>query len=52
MIENSAVPIDTALSYCHYSLNDSSLEDSLQLYKDHNIGLINASVGATRGDLS
>eukprot|EP00730_Choanoeca_flexa_P007908 TRINITY_DN12411_c0_g1_i13.p1 TRINITY_DN12411_c0_g1~~TRINITY_DN12411_c0_g1_i13.p1 ORF type:complete len:343 (+),score=62.00 TRINITY_DN12411_c0_g1_i13:103-1131(+) len=43
MLENSSVPVDTALTYCHYSLNDTTLEDHLQMYKQHNVGVINAS---------
>jgi len=39
------VPIQTSLTYCHYSLNDTSLMDSgfMQLCRSRNIALINAS---------
>lgn len=44
MIENSPVPIDTCLSYCHYSMNDTSLlSDLLPFLKKKGIALINAS---------
>jgi len=44
MIENSPVPIDTCLSYCHYSMNDTSLKTELAPYlKEKNVALINAS---------
>ena len=44
MIERSPVPIDTCLSYCHYSLNDTSLvDDLLPFLRDRGVGLINAS---------
>jgi hypothetical protein len=45
MIEHSRVHVDTALTYCHYSLNDTTLEGYLDFYKANNIGVINASVG-------
>eukprot|EP01132_Coremiostelium_polycephalum_P010833 gene10833-13277_t len=35
--------IDVILSYCHYCLNDSTLENLIPLLKEHNIGIINAS---------
>ena len=35
--------LDVILSYCHYSLNDTSLLSRLPLFKDKKIGLINAS---------
>jgi len=35
--------IDAILSYCHYSLNDTSLLDILPLLEQHKIGLMNAS---------
>lgn len=44
MIERSPVKIDTCLSYCHYSLNDTSLvDDLLPFLEAKGIGLINAS---------
>lgn len=36
--------MDTILSYCHYSLNDTSLEGLLPYLKDKHVGVINASV--------
>ncbi len=39
----SRVPIDTILSYCHYSLNDRGLETLLGLCEQKGIGVINAS---------
>lgn len=35
--------LDSVLSYCHYSLNDTSLLDLLPLLEQHRIGLVNAS---------
>ena len=44
MIENSPVKIDTCLSYCHYSMNDTSLlTDLLPFLKEQGVALINAS---------
>ncbi|PRW05776.1 L-galactose dehydrogenase [Chlorella sorokiniana] len=36
--------VDTALSYCHYTLNDRSLETLLPYLQDKGLGVINASV--------
>ncbi|GAA0289629.1 aryl-alcohol dehydrogenase-like predicted oxidoreductase [Gracilibacillus halotolerans] len=35
--------LDVVLSYCHYSLNDTSLLSRLPLLEDKKVGLINAS---------
>eukprot|EP00250_Pteridium_aquilinum_P009386 c18635_g1_i1 orf=53-1018(+) len=35
--------IDVVLSYCHYSLNDSALEDLLPYLESKGVGIINAS---------
>ncbi|ACT02206.1 aldo/keto reductase [Paenibacillus sp. JDR-2] len=35
--------IDAIISYCHYSLNDTTLETILPLIEEKNIGLVNAS---------
>jgi L-galactose dehydrogenase len=35
--------IDTILSYCHYSMNDTALLELLPYFKERNIGVINAS---------
>lgn len=35
--------IDTVLSFCHYALNDHSLEEELPLYRSRGVGVINAS---------
>ncbi|CAM3717021.1 aldo/keto reductase [Marinicrinis lubricantis] len=37
------VELDAIISYCHYSLNDTSLLDLLPLLEEKNIGLVNAS---------
>ncbi|CAM3230240.1 aldo/keto reductase [Paenibacillus lupini] len=37
------VEIDAIISYCHYSLNDTTLERLLPLLEKHRIGLVNAS---------
>lgn len=36
-------PVDTALSYCHYALNDTSLEQLIPYLRQHKIGVINAA---------
>lgn len=36
--------VDTALSYCHYTLNDRSLEALLPYLREKGLGVINASV--------
>lgn len=43
VIERSAVKIDTILTYCHLSMNDSSLLDHLDFFKERGIGVVNAS---------
>ena len=35
--------VDTILSYCHYALNDSSLQDLLPYLREKQVGIINAS---------
>jgi aryl-alcohol dehydrogenase-like predicted oxidoreductase len=35
--------VDTILSYCHYSLNDATLEGLIPFLKEHGVGIINAS---------
>jgi aryl-alcohol dehydrogenase-like predicted oxidoreductase len=35
--------VDTVLSYCHYSLNDTALEDLIPYLKGKDVGIINAS---------
>lgn len=35
--------VDVILSYCHYSINDSSLEDLLPYLKSKGVGVISAS---------
>lgn len=37
------VDVDAIISYCHYSLNDSSLLGLLPLIEDKGVGLVNAS---------
>lgn len=36
-------PVDTILTYCHYSLNDTSLLDQLDYLESKGVGIINAS---------
>lgn len=44
LLEQSPVPIDTCLSYCHHSLNDATLlPQLLPLLQSKGVGLINAS---------
>ncbi len=35
--------IDTILSYCNFSLNNTSLQDDIPFYQQHGVGIINAS---------
>lgn len=35
--------VETVLSFCHYELNDSSLESLLPYFAERNVGVINAS---------
>lgn len=35
--------LDVVLSYCHYSMNDSTLEDLVPYLKSKGVGIINAS---------
>lgn len=35
--------VDVILSYCHYSINDSTLEDLLPYLKSKGVGVISAS---------
>ncbi|KHF41659.1 aldo/keto reductase [Halalkalibacter okhensis] len=37
------VPLDVILSYCHYSLNDTSLLELVPLLEEKGVGLVNAS---------
>ncbi|AZN39757.1 aldo/keto reductase [Paenibacillus albus] len=37
------VEVDAIISYCHYSLNDTSLTQLLPLVNDRGVGLVNAS---------
>lgn len=37
------VEVDAMISYCHYSLNDTSLLRLLPLIEEHQVGLVNAS---------
>ncbi len=39
----STLPVDTILSYCHYSLNDTTLLDLLPEIRAHGAALVNAS---------
>lgn len=43
IIERSTVPIDTILTYCRYSLNDTSLLSLLDFLVERGIGIVNAS---------
>ena len=35
--------VETILSFCHYALNDTSLEQAIPYLKKHHIGIINAA---------
>jgi aryl-alcohol dehydrogenase-like predicted oxidoreductase len=41
MIPNS--PVESILNFCHYTLNDDALNDYLDFFEQHGVGIINAS---------
>lgn len=43
VIERSPIHIDTVLTYCRYSMNDTSLQEYLPFFKERGVGVINAS---------
>jgi len=43
VIERSHVPIDVIITYCRYTLNDTTLLDYLPFFKERGIGVINAA---------
>ena len=44
LLTNSTVPIDTSLTYCHYSMNDTTLMNTFLPYlEEKGVGCINAS---------
>ena len=43
LIEKSHINVDSILSYCRLTLNDSSLVQEFNFYKSRNVGIINAS---------
>lgn len=43
VLTNSKIEIDTILSYCRLTLNDTSLVDDLDFYETKGVGIINAS---------
>ena len=43
VITKSHVKIDTVLSYCHLTLNDSTLLSEMDFFQQHNLPVINAS---------
>jgi len=42
-LDDSSQLVDTVLSYCHYSLNNNTLEQEIPYLKSKNVGIINAS---------
>ena len=36
--------VDVVLTYCHYSLNDTTLEDLIPYLKSKGVGIVNAGV--------
>ena len=38
-----AVPVDTVLSYCHFTLQNTRLQSETHFYRERGVGLINAS---------
>lgn len=43
IISRSSVKIDTCLSYCHYSMNDTTLLNYLPFLREKDVALVNAS---------
>lgn len=43
IVQNSEIRIDSVLSYCRLTLNDSSLVNDFEFYNSNNVGIINAS---------
>ncbi|KAK3746984.1 hypothetical protein QZH41_011936, partial [Actinostola sp. cb2023] len=43
VIEKSKAPVDTVLTYCRCTMHDTELLDYLTFFKEHGIGVINAS---------
>uniref|UniRef100_A0A0M3K8A9 Aldo_ket_red domain-containing protein n=1 Tax=Anisakis simplex TaxID=6269 RepID=A0A0M3K8A9_ANISI len=43
VVENSTVPIDVVMTYCHASLNDNALGEFVKFFESRNIGVLNAS---------
>ncbi|XP_065834655.1 uncharacterized protein [Oscarella lobularis] len=43
MVEGTSVQVDTALTYCHYSMNDTTLLDYMQFFEKRGIGVMSAS---------
>ncbi|GAV02736.1 hypothetical protein RvY_13263 [Ramazzottius varieornatus] len=43
IVQKSAVPIDTVLSYCRYGLFNRDLKDVIPLFKEEGVGVINAA---------
>jgi len=43
VLERSSVKIDTVMTYCHYCLNDTSLNEYLPYLKEKGVGILNAS---------
>lgn len=41
--EHAADYLDTVLNFCHYCLNDNTLEDEIPFYQEREMGIINAS---------
>ncbi|OQV18685.1 L-galactose dehydrogenase [Hypsibius exemplaris] len=43
VVQKSAVPIDTVLSYCRYGLFNRDLKDVIPEFRENGVGIINAS---------
>ncbi|KAJ7381280.1 hypothetical protein OS493_001398 [Desmophyllum pertusum] len=43
VLERSKTNIDTLLTYCRCSLNDTGLLDYMEFFKEHGVGVVNAS---------
>ena len=43
VIDRAPDLVETVLSFCHYELNDTSLESLVPYFKQHGVGIINAS---------
>ena len=44
VIERSQVKVDTILTYCHASMNDTTLQEYIPYFQSKGVGIINGSI--------